>query len=63
MIQEAGVLVVWLLIVPAVFLGALVFGHAVFTLLLRTISPLEIWANKQIEDCESRWDREDEEDE
>ena len=61
MIQEAGVLVVWLLIVPAVFLGALVFGHAIFTLMLRTISPLEIWANKKIEECESRWESEDEE--
>ena len=45
MIQEAGVLVVWLLIVPMVFLGALVFGHAIFTLMIRT----------------SRWESEDEE--
>lgn len=58
--QEAGVLVVWLLIVPMVFLGALVFGHAIFTLMLRTISPLEIWANKRIEECD-RWKSEDEE--
>lgn len=60
MIQEAGVLVVWLLIVPAVFLAAMLIGHGIFTVLLRTISPLEIWANKQIEDCESRWESEDE---
>ena len=60
MIQEAGVLVVWLLIVPAVFLAAMLIGHGIFTVLLRTISPLEIWANKQIEECD-RWESEDEE--
>lgn len=61
MTEEVSKLLVWLLIVPAAFIGMMLVGHGIMTVLFRTIRPLEKWADKQIADCESRWDREDEE--
>ncbi len=45
------------LIACLLILGGMLFlmvvGHGIFTLLFKTIRPLEIWANKQIEEMES----------
>lgn len=48
------------LIVPAVFAGLFVLGHCIFTFLMRTVSPLEVWANKKIEEIEE-WQVDDDE--
>ena len=47
------------LALPAAFTAALVVGHGLFTLLLRNVSPLEVWANEQIRQIEE-WQEEDE---
>lgn len=46
------------LALPAAFTAALVMGHGLFTLLLRNVSPLEVWANEQIRQIEE-WQEED----
>lgn len=46
------------LALPAVFMAALAVGHGLFILLLRNVSPLEVWANEQIRQIED-WQEED----
>lgn len=53
--------VVYCLIVPLAFLAVMVIGYGLFTVLLRTVSPLEIWAEKQRELMQWDDDEEDEE--
>lgn len=53
--------IVYFLVVVAGFLGALLLGHAIWCALFRLINPLQEWANRQIADCESRWDNEEDE--
>lgn len=51
--------VVYCLLVPLAFLAVMVIGYGLFTVLLRTVRPLKIWAEKQIDLIQ--WD--DDEDE
>ncbi len=48
------------LCLPAAVMAVLVVGHGIFTVLMRTISPLEAWANRQIEQME-QWQEDEEE--
>lgn len=57
--MEALKLLLLCLALPAVFMAALAVGHGLFTLLLRNVSPLEIWANEQIRQIEN-WQEEEE---
>lgn len=51
--------VVYCLLVPLAFLAVMVIGYGIFTVLLRTVRPLEIWAEKQRELMQ--WDDDDDE--
>lgn len=57
--MEALKLLLLCLALPAVFMAALVVGHGLFTLLIRNVSPLEVWANEQIRQIEN-WQEEEE---
>lgn len=57
--MEALKLLLLCLALPAAFTAALVVGHGLFTLLLRNVSPLEVWANEQIRQIEN-WQEEEE---
>lgn len=48
------------LCLPAAVMAVLVVGHGIFTVLMRTISPLEAWANRQIRQMEE-WQEDEEE--
>lgn len=48
------------LCLPAAVMAVLVVGHGIFTFLMRTISPLEAWANRQIRQMEE-WQEDEEE--
>lgn len=53
--------VIYPLIVGFIFLGVVIIGYGVWNVLTWTSNPFQIWANSKIEDCESRWENEDEE--
>lgn len=49
------------LALPAAFTAVLVIGHGLFTLLLRNVSPLVVWANARIAKFEKTMEDDDDE--
>lgn len=59
--DNIGTALVYSVIIPTIFIAAMVIGYGIFTFLIRTVRPLEAWADKQIRQMEEWQDDEEEE--
>lgn len=51
------------LIVPAAIIAVMLIGYGIFSALLRTVSPFEVWADAKIEEYEKMMTEDDNDDE
>ena len=51
------------LIVPAAIVAVMLIGYGIFSALLRTVSPFEVWADAKIDEYEKMMTEDDDDDE
>ena len=51
------------LIVPAAIVAVMLIGYGIFSALLRTVNPFEVWADAKIDEYEKMMTEDDDDDE